>query len=356
MNNSALIKSLPDPLRFSDGRPVTTVADWRSRRVELLEMIQGIEYGHLPPTQEVSAYPLHTFFLTPDYAVAGTQYRLTMAPSGFSFLVTVVLPPGDGPFPVIIDGDGCWRYLTDEILLAAMARGYAVAYFNRVEIVADNDTSARDAGLYTIYPDGDFGALAAWAWGYHRVIDFVQTLPAIDTARIIVTGHSRGGKTALLAGVSDERVALTAPNNSGSGGVANHRFPDASGEHLSDSVRQFPYWYAAKLREYAGRETDLPFDQHSVLALAAPRALLCMEARGDLWASPHGARLTFESAREVFRFLGAERRIGIVYRAGGHGHLLQDWQTLFDFADWQLRGMGVERSFDMTPVERLAVD
>ncbi len=350
MSNASLIRSLPDPLRCSDGRAVGAPAEWPARRAELLEAIQAIEYGHLPPAPaQVTGYALHTFNVSEDATVRGTHYKLSMAPWNVSFLVTVVLPVGDAPFPVIIDGDGCWRYLTDQVMLAAAARGYAVAYFNRVEIVPDNDSSARDMGLYTVFPQGDFGALAAWAWGYHRVIDFVQTLPAIDAARIIVTGHSRGGKTALLAGVSDERVALTVPNNSGSGGAACHRYPDEKGERLRDSMQRFPYWYAARLGEYVGREDELPFDQHSVLALAAPRALLCTEARADLWASPHGTRLMFEAAREVYRVLGVPERIGIVYREGGHNHLLCDWETIFDFADGLFNGVQSGRSFDMEP-------
>lgn len=354
MTHTASPRSLPDPLRFFDGRAVATPAEWPARRAELLETILTIEYGHLPPAPErATAYPLHTFNIAPEHPVLGTHYQLSMrlpgAPVDFSFLATVVRPVGDGPFPVIIDGDGCWRYLNNEILLTATARGYAVAYFNRVEIVPDNESSARDMGLYTVCPEGDYGALAAWAWGYHRVIDFVQTLGDIDPARIIVTGHSRGGKAALLAGVTDTRAVLTAPNNSGSGGAACHRYPNEGGERLCDSVRAFPYWYATRLRDYVGREGELPFDQHSVLALAAPRALLCTEARADLWASPHGTRLCVDAAREVYRFLGAEQRLGIVYRDGGHNHLRSDWETLCDFADVQLNGMPAARSFDVLP-------
>jgi len=350
MTNASVTRLLPDPLRFADGKAVATAADWAARRAELLETIQAIEYGHLPPAPEkVTGYPLHSFDIPPDRTAKGTHYQLSMAPSGFSFFITLVLPPGNGPFPVIIDGDGCWRYLSNEILLTAAARGYAVAYFNRVEIVPDNYNNNRDYGLYTVFPDGDFAALAAWAWGYHRVIDFLQTLDCIDASRIIVTGHSRGGKTALLAGVTDERVALTSPNNSGAGGAACYRYPDNGGERLRDLMQNISYWFAAPLRDYVGREAELPFDQHSVIALAAPRAVLCTEALADIWASPHGTRRCFECAREVYRFLGAAQRIGIVYREGGHNHLLGDWETLMDFADVQLNGMTATRSFDMTP-------
>jgi len=174
-------------------------------------------------------------------------------------------------------------------------------------------------------------------------------MDSIDASRIIVTGHSRGGKAALLAGVTDERIVITVPNNSGSGGAASHRYADDNGERLCDTVKNFPYWFAEKLRDYVGREMELPFDQHSVIALLAPRAVLCTEARADIWASPHGTRQCFEAAREVFSFLGVEQRTGIVYREGGHSQLLCDWETLFDFADFQFDVTPPTRSFDMTP-------
>ena len=341
---------LPDPLVSADGSRVETPGEWRVRRTELLNTILEIQYGHLPPVPErMATYRLHTSAFRPVAGASLTHYRLTIRPAGFSFLVTLVTPPGRGLFPLIINGDACWRGITNEVLALAVRRGYAVAFFNRVELAPDAYNCARDDGLYTVYPDGDFGALAAWAWGYHRVIDLVQQLDTIDLDRIAATGHSRGGKTALLAGATDERIALTAPNNSGCGGAGCYRYPDEGGERLDDLLQNIPYWFSPRLRDYIGREAELPFDQHSVKALVAPRALLCTEALGDLWASPRGTRLTHDAAREVYRLLNAEGRIGIFYRAGDHGHLFQDWEVLLDFADTQFYHKPPTRDFDANP-------
>ncbi|HEX2948441.1 MAG TPA: acetylxylan esterase [Armatimonadota bacterium] len=213
----------------------------------------------------------------------------------------------------------------------------------------DDKTTQHDTGLHATFPDDDFGALAGWAWGYHRVVDLLQQLPYIDATRIAVTGHSRGGKTALLAGATDERIALTVPNNSGCGGAGCYRFVDDGGEHLEDILRQFAFWFSPRLAEYLHREDELPFDQHSLKALVAPRALLCTEALGDHWASPRGTRLTHDATRDVYRFLNAEHRIGIWYREGGHAQRLPDWEVLLDFADVQFYGKPATRNYDLNP-------
>jgi dienelactone hydrolase len=331
---------LPDLFQFDDGRRVTDARTWRLRRQELYDQILGIEFGRLPPTPaSVSGELLHSHPVRRFGQVQHCQYRLTTGPEPrYSFLIDLMMPAGDGPHPVLLDGDGCWRYITDEITAEVLNRGYLLAVFNRVEIVADIDSRARTSGLYAACPEGDYGALAAWAWGYHRAVDFLLTLPGVDAARIAVTGHSRGGKAALLAGATDERIALTAPNNSGCCGAGCLRWEGPGCETLADMLRGFPQWFGPRLREYVGREEALPFDQHSLKALVAPRALLCTEAHGDAWANPTGTWQSHRATAEVYRFLEADARLAIHFRDGVHEHNRADWLTLLDFADAQFRG------------------
>jgi hypothetical protein len=170
-----------------------------------------------------------------------------------------------------------------------------------------------------------------------RVVDYLETRSDIDLKRIAVTGHSRGGKAALLAGALDERFALVAPNGSGCGGAGCFRNASSENESLGQitNPKRFGYWFHHRLGWFAKQEDRLPFDQHFVKALVAPRALLCTEAHGDLWANPAGTRRTSHSARDVYSFLGAKEKIGLSYRDGQHGQTLQDWKTLLAFAQWQ---------------------
>ena len=340
---------------------VRSPADWPRRREELRELILSIEYGHLPPVPTaVRAELLHHHIaeFAADLSADHYTYRLVIegGAAPFWFILDLLVPkiegevPSGAKLPVVVNGDACWKYLSDEITVEVLRRGYVFATFNRTEIVPDDyRPAARDSALYLAYPEGDFGALSAWAWGYHRVVDFLLTQDFVAADQIAIVGHSRGGKTVLLAGATDERIALTAPNNSGSGGAGCYRWQGDDCEKLEDGVRMVPYWYAPRLADFIDREGDLPFDQHSLKALVAPRALLSTEALGDLWANPSGTYQTHCAAREAYRFLGAEDRIGIWYREGGHDHGLVDWRAFLDYADLRFRGTPTATRFDENP-------
>lgn len=346
---------LPDLFQFNDGRRVKTEADWRKRRAELSDLIVDIEYGGLPPTPSgVTGERLHTHkvgrFLDAQY----TQYRLINDDDPkFHFRLDVLVPDGDGPFPVVLTGDGCYRFVTDDLTVDILRRGFILAQFSRTSIVPDLYNSRRESGLYLVYPDAKFGALAAWAWGYHRCVDFLQTLDVVDKQRIAVVGHSRGGKTALLAGATDERIALTAPNGSGSGGAGCYLWQGPESETLADTQGSIPYWFGPRLWDYVGKEDEMPFDQHFLKALVAPRAYLSTDGLGDLWANPSGTWQTHLAAREAYRFLGAEDRMGAWFREGGHAHGEADWKAFLDFMEWQLCGREPKQRFDRNPFPEL---
>jgi dienelactone hydrolase len=332
---------LPDLFRYDNGTRVQTRDEWQSRRTELRNAVLTIEYGHLPPVpKHVSLEILHASALQELRGARHARYRVITegGERPFWFLLDVVTPPGDGPFPVILNGDACWRYITREFEREAVEQGYILATFDRTEIVPDDQRTERDRALHQVYPQGDYGALAAWAWGYHRAVDALISLVTVDAERIAVVGHSRGGKASLLAGATDERIAITSANDSGCGGAGSFRVQGAGCEKLENILAMFPYWFVPSLVEYIGRDQELPFDQNALKALVAPRALLTTEALGDAWANPIGTYQTYLAAREVYRFLGVEENIRIHYRDGGHAHTLADWRTLLEFADRTFRG------------------
>jgi hypothetical protein len=343
------ISELPDPFLKADGKRVAARSEWKAQRKALVDAVLRYEYGALPPVpRNVTGRELSSRALD-DLAADEKIIELSMGPkSAVHTHITLTLPHGSGPFPTIlcgdyIAGDKTWKKVAPEVLKAIVEHGYALAEFDRAEIARD---SAERNGVYAAYPDYQGGRLAAWAWAYHRVIDYLVRQPYVDVKRLIISGHSRGGKAVLLAGATDERIALTNPNNSGCGGAGCYRFQAANSEDIAAIVKNFPYWFQPEFGQFIGHVDRLPIDQHTVKALVAPRALLSTEGLGDLHANPEGTQQTYLAAREVYSFLGARDRIGISYRPGPHAHGLEDWTALLDFADWQLRGTQPARRFD----------
>ena len=340
--------ALPDVLVLADGTRVTSAAQWPVRRAQILELVQQHEYGPLPPAGGETTFVEIISHRVPTGP--HRQCKVKCGPGGaVSFVLDVMLPKGKAgeKFPVILRGDWCWGKTAPAFAEKILARGYALAELNRCEIAPDN--AGREIGLSVAYPSDDFGAIAAWAWGFHRSIDVLEKLPDVDSTKIAVVGHSRGGKASLLAGATDERVALTIANNSGAGGAGSFTFQPADCETLERITRAFPYWFSPRLREFAGKEQTLGFDQHFVKALCAPRALLTTEALGDKWANPSGTMRTHEGARAVYKLLGAEDRLGIYFREGKHEHNEADWMVMLDFADQVLLGKKSSRDFASDP-------
>ena len=340
------IKELPDPFVMGDGSRVKTPEDWDRRREELKELVLGYEYGRMPPAPGNVKGKVLESKTDPATGVRHERVQLTMGPEGkIQATVDLSIPAtGEGPFPVVVRGDACWGPAAPEIVAEATGRGYILADFDRTQFAPDN--ADRSVGVYPHYPDYDWRALSAWAWGFHRVVDYLVTRDDVDKEKIAVTGHSRGGKTALLAGATDERIALTVPNNSGAGGAGCFRFQADKSEDIAAITKNFPFWFAPTFPQFIGKIDRLPFDQHSVKALVAPRALLSTEALGDLWANPEGTQQSHLASKEVFEFLGAGDRIGLVYRPGEHEHNLDDWKVLLDYADKVFLGKDVGRKFD----------
>jgi len=339
------VKELPDPFLMNDGTRVKRPSDWQRRRAQLQAAILYYQFGSMPgppanlTDKEIVSGP------SGHPGATEKQVLLTMGPQGkIALHLEMTLPAGDGPFPVIACGDMCWGRVGPTIVREVIQRGYILVNFDRTEVVPDRDD--RAAGAYPLYGDHDWGALAAWAWGYHRVVDYLVRLDCVDAKRIAITGHSRGGKAVLLAGALDERISLTAPNNSGCGGAGCYRHQAPHSEDIAAITGKFPFWWGPRMKDFVGRVDRLPFDQHSLKALVAPRALLTTEALGDLWANPEGTQVTHTAARQVFEFLRAADRIGICFRQGQHEHGADDWAVLLDFADLHLRGKPTGRKFD----------
>ena len=396
---------MPDPLTMNDGSKVKTAAQWEKRRDEIRRVLEYYATGQAPPPPgNVEGRELSSETVLNGKA----RYRLvhlTFGPKkSLSLDIGIFTPAGPGPFPAIISPSGTppgAKELprlpqgptqgkgTDVLLVVgppagpalapasgaaarpvrsaesiaaanpALAHGYAFVTFNNND--CGEDTTLRNANgswafrttrFYAAYLNYDWGLLAGWAWGVSRIVDYLETDETIDRTKLIVTGVSRTGKSALVAGAFDGRIAMVAPVASSGGGTPAYRFSGAERggkEGLSEMMRKYPNWFSPHLHEFWGQVDKLPFDEHWFIALAAPRPFLALEGTHDQNVNINGVRQSFVAAKPVFELLGVPDRLGVNWADRPHGMVQGDWDALLAFADKCLLGKPVDRKFDEFP-------
>jgi hypothetical protein len=385
--------TLPDPLVFNNGSKVATKADWEKRRAEIYKLFENEVYGVSPEWRgkvKVSETS------SKENALGGTavckEIKLTLinGDKSLDLNLLIFLPHSNKPVPVFLGYNfGGNHTVTDEpgvAVTSSWVRNNSRAGINdnkAKESSRGSDASswcvkemiARGYGLVTVYygdadPDFDdgfrngvhalynqqrdatsWGTIAGWAWGLSRVMDYIEKVPAIDSKKVIVMGHSRLGKTALWAGASDKRFAIVISNCSGCGGAALSK--RIIGETVGLINKTFPHWFCGNFKKYNDKEENLPVDQHELLALIAPRPLYVASAEEDLWADPKGEFLSCAAASPVYEFLGMKGLptksmptvnqpvIGTIayhMRTGKHDVTPYDWQHYMDFAVVQFKG------------------
>ncbi len=332
-----LVAQLPPLLQRDDRRRVTDREAWAERREELKGVLQEFVYGHLPPRPDVVSVANRTRAKRADLGALEERITLELGSrERLKLRLAVYQPLGEGPYPVIIREEHALGH--DEEVHAIVKRGYLFVEYAREDL--DPDWAGSVGAAQLAYPDYDWATLAVWAWGGMRVVDYLETRSDVRLDQVGIVGHSRGGKMALLAGGFDTRFALVVANGSGAGGGGSFVIQPEDCETLELITRRerFGYWFHSRLRSFVGQEDDLPFDQHFLKALVAPRALICTDARGDRWANPLGTYATTVAADPVFELLGVPERNAIHFRDGRHDLTPEDWEAILDFADWQFRG------------------
>ncbi len=368
MADLPVISGLPDPLHREDGSTITDAKQWPAQREHLKTILEHYALGHAPPPPGNVRGEVVREAGVLDGKGTYRLIKLTFGPGESLYLQAALFLPGDGKgvYPTVVQPSfGATPGVAgvqspskpvspDAAAVSAapiLERGYALLTYDYQQAGLDRADN-RASGFFPAYPDADWSTESAWAWGLSRAVDYLETQPFVDKSRIIAVGHSRLGKMVLIAGAYDERIVLSVPAGSGTGGTAAYRLtgPGHVGESLQHIVQSFPQWFSPRIAEFVGHEDKLPFDQHWLIALTAPRALLTEDGLDDHGISLPAVAASFLAAKPVFDLLGASDRLGIFFRPGGHHLQAEDWAIILDFADRELRGKAVSRKFDQLPI------
>jgi hypothetical protein len=372
---------LPDPLVLANGEPVTTAALWfNRRRAEILELYRENIYGRVPDTappvrftvgatdpqalggtavqQEIIAH-FGAGTVGPDVHV--TFYRPAHAAGPVPLLVHLIFGFGARPVAaasVPAGGTAAAPPRRTEVgpIAAILARGYGYATVRYTEIEPDLAWGApnRPIGVRALAlvpgqtqpaPD-EWGTICAWSWGASRLLDYLQTDPAIDPHRIALIGHSRLGKAVIWSGARDPRWALIYSSCAGELGTSLARRD--FGETVDDMAANFPWQFAGNLQKYPAHWNDLPVDTHMVIALNAPHPVFIGGGTTDQWTDPRGEFLAEVAAGPVYRLVGKRDLgattmqvetplitgdLGFHYHEGGHAITPSDWKAFLAFTD-----------------------
>ena len=304
-------RKLPKLLQNCKGDAVTSPLAWTSRRQEIMTILEDELFGRLPACQFtwncMQEFEEQHYYLGGKGVVRTLRMNVTVNGKPFSWPFCYSLPKCDHPVPLFLQIGFTPRLPIGTLPVEEInGGGFGVAYFDYQKVSSDDGDFTN--GLSALfYPDGqrgphDGGKIALWAWAVSRMMDHLCTVPEIDSRRIIVAGHSRLGKTALWAGAQDERFSGVVAVQSGCGGAALAR--GNTGETVANITEQFPFWFAPAYAAYAHHENAMPFDQHFLAAMAAPRKLYISSAAGDLWADPLGEWLCCRAVSPVYELLG----------------------------------------------------
>jgi hypothetical protein len=386
---------LPDPLVTQDGRTVRDAKTWLEvRRPEILRLYETRIHGRSPDRPEAMRFET---LETDPHALGGKAVReqvrvhFSSSKNGPKADILIYVPAAaTKPVPVFLclsfspnhrvhadpgillsdswDRKEKKKRAEDETTRGAsskpwpietiLARGYGIAILYYCDIEPDFEGGMKDGVRPLFFKDGqtepapdEWGAIAVWAWGMSRALDYLETDPRVDGRRVIALGQSRLGKTALWAGARDTRFAMVVASCSGEMGAALSRRD--YGETVDDMIRAFPYQFAGNFREFAGRWNDLPVDAHMLVALVAPRPLFLNTGSEDQWSDPKGEFLAAIAAEPVYRLLGVSGlgtetmpkldepvmsgSIAFSCHTGKHEILASDWDRFLDFADRHLK-------------------
>ena len=355
-------RNLPDIFfNFESGKRATTVEEWQKiMRPFWLNLLLKEEYGKLPPVVEPKITLKNNVIHFAGKAVwEEVTFHFEYKGKTHSVPTQLIYPKHKQNIPFVVslnfNPEFPNKYCPVEEIIDQGLGIFGVCY-NDITM-DDTDFTNGLAGLFTEQERvGDAtGKIVYWAYMAERMMDYLLTRSEPNKALIGVAGHSRLGKTALLAGAMDERFAFVLCNDSGCSGAALSKGRAPGGETIRDGYTLFPAWYCPNYASYMDNHEGLPFDQHCLAALVAPRLLIIGAALEDVWADNDSQFLTALAASPAWELYGvngfiAEDRlpqVGDNFTKGKVGFFLRKGAHFFSRDDWNIYIKALKEHFNL---------
>src|SRR3989339_24129 len=314
----------PDPLMLNEGTanatPVTTTAQWNEKRAWIKTEVQKWITGTVPP------FPTN---------ISYSSGRLTFSGTNGSVSIPISIS-GSGNVPVVILANN-WG---DNPAGAATSRGWIACTYNATPSDSGG-TNSISQNIKSAYPGYTFSDLTRLAWAAGVIAKWFATTSTYNIKKdsngkpmIGVTGHSRCGKIALLAGAFSDDITASAPNCGGTGGENLWRYTTSrfTTEPIGGITGgEYHDWFYKRIRFFIGRETKLPVDMNSIQALCAPRGLILTNAANDIGGNAWGVEASYHSVQKLYKFLGVENKVGVFLRWGDHGYPTESINQNYNF-------------------------
>ncbi len=322
------------PLKFHDGRPVASAAEWPARRAEILEYWHE-QMGPWPPLLEKPRIE----YVKTERRENFTQHRVRVEmASGLMHPAILLVPHGDGPFPAVVvpyydaeTGAGLGKELRDF--------GHQLTKRGFVALSIGACPPRRDRKA-----EATIQRLSFEAYGAANCHTALASLKTVDARRIGIIGHSYGGKWAMFASCLHEKFACGVWSDGGivfdeSRGNVNYWEPwylgfDPSTERKRGLVTPDNPRTGAYRTIFEGGH-----DLHELHALMAPRPFLVSGGAEDFPAR----WVALNHAIAVNRFLGYKDRVAMTNRQE-HPPNQESNEQAFRFLEFALGPVATPRS------------
>lgn len=281
--------------------PVANTAEWEQTRQHILKAMQTI-MGPLPSEEKRCALNVQTL----EETDCGTYIRrlITYASEPQSHTPAYLLIPKQAieqnkRCPAVICLHPTDNVVGHKVVVGLSAktnRSYASELAERgfvtiapsYPLLANYQPDLKGLG----YQSGTMKAI----WDNIRAIDLLQTLPYVAPGLVGTVGHSLGGHNSVYTALFDPRIGV----------IVSSCGLDSYLDYMDGNITGWTSdRYMPRLKDYAQRLNDMPFDFHDLIAALAPRPCL-------IAAPYHDSNFKWQS---VDRIAEAARPIYALYNA-----------------------------------------